>query len=132
MQLIPEVEEPKVREPLLSALHTKLVHGTTLELRFHLAVKARVKLLAKRKNKIVASTPMHTFAAGNRKLLLALNRAKWPTKLDLHTHALAALPLVSTRLPGNNTIGTGVVGLPGAPGSGKPGSLLAPFGGSLP
>jgi hypothetical protein len=132
LQLIPEVEEPKVREPLLSALHTKLVHGTTLELRFHLAVKARVKLLAKRKSKVVASTPMHTFAAGNRKLLLRLNRAKWPTKLDLQTHALAQLPLVSTRLPGNNTIGTGVVGLPGAPGSGKPGSLLAPFRGSLP
>jgi hypothetical protein len=75
---------------------------------------------------------MHTFAAGNRKLLLALNRAKWPTKLDLQTHALAALPLVSTRLPGNNTIGTGVVALPGAPASGKPGSLLAPLGGSLP
>jgi hypothetical protein len=132
LQLIPEVEEPKVREPLLSALHTKLVHGTTLELRFHLAVKARVKLLAKRKSKVVASTPAHTFAAGNRKLLLRLNRAKWPTKLDLQSHPLAPLPLVSTRLPGNNTIGTGVIGLPGAPASGKRGSLIAPFRGSLP
>ena len=39
---------PRSRLPLLSDLHTRLVHGTTLELRFHLAVKARVRLLAKR------------------------------------------------------------------------------------
>jgi hypothetical protein len=133
LQLIPEIEEPKVREPLLSGLHTRLVHGTTLELSFHLTVKARIKLLAKRKKKVVASTPTRTFASGNRKLLLRLNRRQWPTKLDLQSHALAPLPLVSTRLPGNNTVGTGVVGLPGAPAFGKPGSpLAAPFQGSLP
>ena len=133
LQLIPEIEEPKVREPLLSELHTRLVHGTTLELRFHLTVKARVKLLAKRKKKVVASTPMRTFAGGDRKLLLQLDRRKWPTKLDLQSHPLAPLPLVSTRLPGNNTVGTGVVGLPGAPAFGKQGSpLAAPFQGSLP
>jgi hypothetical protein len=133
LQLIPEIEEPKVREPLLSGLHTRLVHGTTLELSFHLTVKARIKLLAKRKKKVVASTPTRTFASGNRKLLLRLNRRQWPTKLDLQSHALAPLPLVSTRLPGNNTVGTGVVGLPGAPAFGRPGSpLAAPFQGSLP
>ena len=93
-------------------MHTRLVHGTTLELRFHLAVKARVRLLAKRKRKVVASTPTRTLAAGNRKLLLALDRRRWPTKLDLKTHALAPLPLVSTRSPGTNTVGTGVVVLP--------------------
>ena len=80
------------RLPLLSALHSRLVHGTTLELRFHLAVKARVRLLAKRHKQVVASTPMRTFAAGNRKLLLRLNRSEWPTKLSLQTHALAPLP----------------------------------------
>ena len=47
--------------------------ATTLELRFHLAVKARVRLLAKRRKQLVASTPMRTLAAGNRKLLLRLN-----------------------------------------------------------
>jgi hypothetical protein len=120
LQLIPEVEEPKVRAQLVTNLKSKLVHGTTLELRFRLAVKARVKLVAKqvskktRKAKVVASTPMRTFASGNRKLLLRLNRSRWPNKLDLQTHALAPLPLVSTRLPGNNTVGTGFATLPGA------------------
>ena len=130
---IPEVPESKVRESLLSNIHSRLLKGTTtLELRFHLAVKARVKLVAKRKKSIVASTPSRTFAAGERKLLLALNRKKWPTNLNLQTHALAALPLVSTRLPGNNTVGTGVVDLPGAVGSTEARSLAAPFRGTLP
>ncbi len=127
---IPTANESKVRAPLLSSVHSRLVHGTTLELRFHLAVKARVKLLAKRKRKIVASSPMRTFAGGNRKLLLALNRRRWPTKLDLQTHALEPLPLVSTRLPGNNTVGTGFATLPGVS-SGGLRSPAAPFRGTL-
>lgn len=129
---IPTANESKVKAPLLSNIHSRLVHGTTLELRFHLAVKARVKLLAKRKQKTVASTPMRTFAGGNRKLLLALNRRRWPTKLDLQTHALEPLPLVSTRLPGNNTVGTGFVALPGTPTSAGSRSLVTPLGGLLP
>jgi hypothetical protein len=68
---------------------------------------------------------MQTFASGNRKLLLRLNRRKWPTKLDLQTHALAPLPLVSTRLPGNNTVGTRLAHLPGVPAFGSDGSLSA-------
>jgi hypothetical protein len=88
--------QAKVRLPLLSHLHSRLVHGTTLELRFHLAVKARVRLVAKRKQRVVATTATHTFAAGNRKLMLAFNVKRWPTKLDLQSHALAALPLVSS------------------------------------
>jgi hypothetical protein len=129
---IPTTPEAKVKAPLVSSLHTKLVHGTTLELRFHLAVKARVKLLAKRKKRVVASTAQHMFAAGNRKLLLALNRRRWPTKLDLQAHALAPLPEESTRLPGNNTVGTGFVTLPGTPGAWATRSLSAPFEGTLP
>jgi hypothetical protein len=129
----PAAAETKVRAALLSNIKSRLLHGTTtLELRFHLAVKSRVKLVAKRKNTVVASTPTHTFAGGNRKLLLVLNRRKWPTKLDLQTHALAALPLVSTRLPGNNTVGTDVVSLPATGPSGSSKSLIAPFQGSLP
>jgi hypothetical protein len=129
----PAATESKVRAALLSNIHSRLLHGTTtLELSFHLAVTSRVKLLAKRKNAVVASTPMRTFAGGNRKLLLRLDRRRWPTKLDLQTHALAALPLVSTRLPGNNTVGTGVVSLPGMGQTGSPESLIAPFRGSLP
>ena len=84
--------ESIVRAPLLTHLHSKLVHGTTLELSFHLAVKARIRLLAKRRKEVVAKTPMRIFEAGNRKLLLELNRRDWPTKLSLQTHALAPLP----------------------------------------
>jgi len=129
---IPTPPESKVRAPLVTNVHTKLVHGTTLELRFHLAVKARVKLLAKRKKSVVASTPQRTLAGGNRKLALHLDRKRWPTKLDLQAHALAALPLVSTRLPGNNTVGTDLVALPGTSISPLARALIAPFQGSLP
>lgn len=124
--------EAKVRSSLLSNIHSRLVRGTTLELRFHLAVKARVRLLAKRKKKVVASTATRTFASGNRKLLLTLDRRRWPTKLNLKTKALAPLPLVSTRTPGTNTVGTAVVTLPGVPAFGGSPSLLAPFRGKLP
>lgn len=98
--------ETKVPVPLLSDLHSKLLHGHTLQLSFHLAVKARVQLLAMRRKALVASTPTRTLASGNRKLLLALNPKRWPTKLDLKTHALAPLPLTSTRSPSVNTVST--------------------------
>lgn len=84
--------ETTIRAPLLTHLHSRILHGTTLELSFHLAVKARIRLLAKRRKQVVAQTPMRTFAAGNRRLLLELNRRDWPTKLSLQTHALAPLP----------------------------------------
>jgi hypothetical protein len=89
--------------PLLSNVHTKLVHGTTLELSFHLSVKARVRLLAKRRKSVVASTSTHTFQAGNRSLLLRLDAHHWPTKLDLQTHALAPLRTASTQESGSST-----------------------------
>ncbi len=123
--------EAKVRTALLSNVHTRLVHGTTLELRFHLAVRARVRLLAERKKKVVASTPIRTFAAGNRKLLLALDRRRWPTKLNLKTNALAPLPLVSTRTPGTNTVGTGVAILPRVPALAGAPSFSTPLQGPL-
>ena len=118
---VPEVEA-KVQAPLLSDLRSRLLHGTTtLELRFHLAVKARVRLLAKRHKKLVASTPMRTLAAGNRKLLLRLNPHEWPTKLSLQTHALAPLPTSTVKEAvggpehsgaGSNTVSTGLTVLP--------------------
>src|SRR4029077_9412784 len=61
---------PSVVVPLVSHMHSRLVHGTTLELRFHLAVTARVRLLARRHRRLVASTAMRTFSAGERKLTL--------------------------------------------------------------
>ena len=125
--------EATVEAPLLSDLHTRLLRGTTLELRFHLAVKARVRLLGERGKKVVASTPMRTLQAGNRKLLLRLDRHKWPTKLSLQTHALAPLPATTVKEPvggpehgggaGSKTISTGLKVLPQVPPFARPGSL---------
>ncbi len=52
--------------------------------------------VAKRRRRVVARTPMSTLAAGERRLLLRLDPRRWPTKLDLETHALAPLPVAST------------------------------------
>jgi hypothetical protein len=100
------LEETRVTVPLLTALHSRLVHGSTLELSFHLAVKARVRLLAKRHNVTVASTSSQTLGSGNRKLLLRLNPRRWPTKIQLQTHALAPLPTVAARSPSVDTVST--------------------------
>jgi hypothetical protein len=111
----PPTAETRVAVALLSKVRSRLVHGSTLELAFHLAVKARVRLLAKRHSSVVASTPTHTLAAGNRKLLLRLNPRRWPTKLDLQTHALAPLPTASTRGSGTDTVSTDFRVLPRTP-----------------
>jgi hypothetical protein len=122
-ELKPPQIESHLAVPLITDLHSKVVHGRTLELRFHLAVKARVRLLARRRKKLVASTPTRTFAAGSRKLLLRLNPRAWPTKLSLQTHALAPLPTTTVKevvggpehgKGGANTEGTGLVVLPTA------------------
>ena len=110
----------RVAVPLLSAVHSRLVHGTTLALSFHLAVRARVRLLAKRARKVVASTPQQTLPAGNHTLKVLLNIHRWPTKLELQTHALAALPTRSTREAGTNVATTSLsfpnqLGLPRLP-----------------
>lgn len=105
-------EESLVKVPLVSHVHTRLIHGKTLEVSFHLAVKARVRLLAKRRKRVVAHTAMRTFAAGNRKLDVRLDPRRWPTKLDLQSHALAPLPTTSTRGAGVETVGTGFHVLP--------------------
>jgi hypothetical protein len=106
------VEENRFAEvavPLLSHVHTRLVHGTTLELSFHLAVRAQVRLLAKHRRSVVASTPMRTLKEGNRSLLLRLNVHQWPTKLEFQTHALAPLPTRSTREAGTDVASTPLV-----------------------
>jgi hypothetical protein len=58
---------------------------------------------------------MRTFAAGNRKLTLALNVKQWPTNLDLQTHALEPLPTVSLKGAATTTVGTGMLVLPRTP-----------------
>jgi len=103
--------ESRVSVPLLSHLRSRVIDGSVLQLSFHLAVKARVRLLARRKRKVVAKTPTRTLSAGNRKLLLHLDRRRWPTKLELPAHALAPLPTVSTRGAAVGTVSTGFVEL---------------------
>jgi hypothetical protein len=70
----------------------------------------------------VASTPLRTFAAGARKLLLTLNRHRWPTKLDLQSRALAPLPTIPARSPDVTTVTTGLS---------FPSKLVPPSAGSL-
>jgi hypothetical protein len=101
----PPPAEPfaEVTVPLLSDVRSHLLHGSTLDLSFHLSVKAKVRLLAKRRSSVIASTPTRTLKAGAHNLLLRLNVHRWPTKLDLQTHALAPLKTVSTRESGSET-----------------------------
>jgi hypothetical protein len=100
---VAEEQFARVTLPLLSHERTRLRHGTELEFSFHLAVKARVRLIAKRRKSVVASTPTRTLQAGNRSLLLQLNVKRWPTKLNLQTHALGPLPTASTRENNSST-----------------------------
>lgn len=124
-----EVEEGRVYEefkeqkkpqamvtlPLISGMHSRLVHGSTLELRFHLSVKARVGLIARRKSAIVAQTPLRTYKAGNRSLTLRLDPHRWPTSLKLKTHALAPLRKVPSSGSGSSVVTTGETVLVGSP-----------------
>jgi hypothetical protein len=106
----PPKEEPaKVPVPLLTHVRSRLIHRTTLELSFHLAVKARVRLLAERRHHVVAKTASRTLKAGNRSLLLQLDPKRWPTKLNLQTHALAALPTQTVAAPNVNSVSTSFV-----------------------
>lgn len=93
----PPTVEALVRAPLLAHITTRVVHGRILELSFHLSVKARVRLLAKRGRRIVAKTGWRTFPAGDRKLLLRLNLHRWPNRLNVQTHAFGPLPLITAK-----------------------------------
>ncbi len=115
-------KESKITLPLLSKVHSRLRDGTTLELRFHLSAKARVRLVAERR-KVVAKTSWKTFAPGMRELLLRLNRKQWPTKLNLKTKLIGKLPTSSLRGPGNNTVTTGLIELPEVPSFAQLGGL---------
>lgn len=130
--VLPENERekpPLIRVPLLSHLRSRLVQGATLELRFHLAAKARIRLIARRKHAIVASTPRRVLRAGNRRLLLPLDPRRWPTKLQLQTHALAPLPTAPAGAGedggggGNQTVSTRFTVLPRLAQLASPGQL---------
>jgi len=94
---------------LLSDMHTRVIHGRTLELRFRLAVKARVRLIAKRHRSVVAETRTETLSRGSHKLTLQLNPRRWPTSLSLQTRALAPLPTVSSRSNSVESVSTSLI-----------------------
>ncbi len=71
----PRAELARVPVPLVTHLRTRVLHRTELVLSFHLAVKAKVRLKALRRGKVVAQTAMRTLGAGNRQLALRLEPA---------------------------------------------------------
>jgi hypothetical protein len=101
-----QLEVSRVARPLLSHIHSRLVDGTTLELRFHLAVKARLKLVAKRGKHVVATSAERTLSAGERSLRVRLNVNRWPTKLSLKSHPLAPLPTQTLNESNQTTVTT--------------------------
>jgi hypothetical protein len=104
--------QQRVPVALLSHIRTRVLKRNTLELKFRLAARASVRLLARRKRALVGSTPTRIFAAGNRTLLLRLNVHRWPTKLELKTHALAPLPTVSANAGATETVSTRLLARP--------------------
>jgi len=103
----PKAKPATVTLPLLTRVHSRLIHGSTLELSFHLAVKARIQLIAKRKQTVVASTKRVVLKAGNRSIRLRLDARRWPTKLNLQTHALAPLPTKTLNESNTNVVSSG-------------------------
>jgi hypothetical protein len=85
---------PEARAPLFSDVKEKLVDGITLTLTFTLATKSHVKLLAMRKKRTVAHTRGYVLSHGRHTLRLRLDRAAWPTKLNLQVEAIGPVPLV--------------------------------------
>lgn len=105
----PPREPAKIPVPLLTHLRSKVVHGSTLVLSFHLAVKARVGLTAERRKRVVAQAAMRTLQSGNRSISLKLDPKRWPTHLHLSTKALAKLPTQSTGAPTVTSVTTSFV-----------------------
>lgn len=87
---IPLVEEKpkggKLRRlpPLLRRIRSDL-HGLRLTVSFTLTRRARVRLLAKRGGRTVASTPSRIYPPGRRGLSLQLSRERYPTRLAFKT-----------------------------------------------
>ncbi|HXD55076.1 MAG TPA: hypothetical protein VN618_10020 [Solirubrobacteraceae bacterium] len=105
----PAAGKIRIPVPLLTHVRSRVVGRTHLILSFHLAVKARVRLLALRKRKVVARSAKRTLGAGARKLELRLDPKSWPEHLKLQTEALAPLPTQGTSSPSIKSISTSFV-----------------------
>jgi hypothetical protein len=77
---------------LVGKIKQRLVDGTVLQMSFTLRAKARVRLVASRKGRVVARTQRLTLDRGRHSLRLRLDPKRWPTKLDLQAHALGKGP----------------------------------------
>jgi hypothetical protein len=83
-----EVQQPPAPGPvkrlsaLLKRIRTKL-RGHTLVVRFVLARKARVALIARRKRRVVARTRTRLMRPGRHVLRLRLSPQRWPQRLKL-------------------------------------------------
>jgi hypothetical protein len=87
LELTPNATKPvhvKHLPPLLRQVHSRL-HGLRLMVTFTVTRRARVRLLAKRGGRTVASTPPRVFAPGRRSLSLQLSRERYPTRLAFKT-----------------------------------------------
>ena len=126
---VSEAKETAKREegfqllPLISRIKTKIVKGSMLEMTFTLSVKGRVQLIAKRKKRVVAETKSRTFTPGRRKLLLQLDRKRWPTELKLNQRNLAPLKKIPLTSSNVETVSTGFGVLPQVPSFAGPGGL---------
>jgi hypothetical protein len=77
---------PTKRLPaLLRRIKTKL-RGKTLVVRFVLSRKARVSLIARRKQRVVARTKPRMMRPGRHVLRLRLDAKRWPQRLKLSAH----------------------------------------------
>lgn len=87
LELTPNAVQPvKLRRlpPLLRKVRSRL-RGLRLTVAFTLSRRARVRLLAKRRGRTVARTPLRVFAPGRRRLSLRLSRKRYPTRLAFRT-----------------------------------------------
>jgi hypothetical protein len=80
----PQGGKVKRLPPLLRRIDSEL-HGLRLTVSFTLTRRARVRLLAKRGARTVASTPSRVLAPGRRSLGLRLTRERYPTRLAFQT-----------------------------------------------
>jgi hypothetical protein len=81
------ITRPQSKRPLVFRVKQELLGKTVLQLSFTLRATARVRLLARRHKRVVASTPRLTLAKGRHHIRLRLDPARWPTSLDFQVKA---------------------------------------------
>jgi len=85
----PRERSPRRPRPrkLVSDVRQTVLRGTVLQLSFELHARARVRLVARRRGRVVAQTPRLTMGSGSHRLRLRLDPKRWPTSLDFQVRA---------------------------------------------